>query len=414
MLAINIPTYANLLSQKNMSVCMVSDDFLPAMTGVGVHLKLIAPELVRRGHKVCVITSRRKGEPEIEQWEGVTIYRVFTIKMYGFYQAIPSANKIREILKCVKPDLVHHHYAGFMMKLVCNIAQSFKLRQISTFHFSAEVLTQPLLMRPFRGLIRRLMVKNNNCCDLVMAPSLNLAYQIANEGVKSPVQFITNPVVFKENETVAPAERSDGFTVLYAGRLGTEKNIEYLIKSFDQLLKNKVDAILWIAGVGPQEQLLKNLCNQLNISDNVKFLGFLDHPTLARYYSACDIFVLPSLMETQGLVAMEAMWFGKPVILTDKIVSATELVEHGVNGYIVDASSVADLTDRMATLASNEALRTSMGLACRNSANNYRPELVVDAIEKAYNELINKKNLDGKNYSAKIKSHSQEKALVCN
>src|SRR5665647_795170 len=59
-----------------LSICMVSDDFLPAATGVGVHLKLVAPELARRGHQVCVITSRRKGEPAIEQWQGVTIYRV--------------------------------------------------------------------------------------------------------------------------------------------------------------------------------------------------------------------------------------------------------------------------------------------------------------------------------------------------
>ena len=74
---------------KRLSICMVSDDFLPAMTGVGIHLKLVAPELARRGHQVSVITTRRAGEPEVDQWEGVTIFRVFTLKAYGFYQALP-------------------------------------------------------------------------------------------------------------------------------------------------------------------------------------------------------------------------------------------------------------------------------------------------------------------------------------
>lgn len=381
--------YTKLFSQKNLSICMVSDDFLPAMTGVGVHLKLIAPALTRRGHQVSVITTRRKGEAAIEHWEGVTIYRVFTVKMYGFYQALPTFGKIREILNQVKPDLIHHHYAGFMMGIVCKVAEALQIRQVSTFHFTAEVLTQPLPMRPLRGLIRRLMVGYNNRFDLVMAPSQVLAKQIKTEGVKSNIQYVTNPVVFQSNEKVVPAGRTAGFTILFAGRLGQEKNIGYLLKSFAELLKKKPDANLWIAGRGPEEKRLKHICKELNITQQVKFLGFLDHSTLAKYYAACDIFVLPSLLETQGLVAMEAMWFGKPIIVTNKIVSATELVEHGVNGYIVDASNNADLTSRMEILANDPKLRETMGEAGHVRTNEYRPELVVKAIEESYDNVLN-------------------------
>lgn len=381
-------TFTNTLPQNNMSLCMISDDFLPAMTGVGVHLKLIAPELVRRGHKVCVITSRRKGEPEIEQWEGVTIYRVFTIKMYGFYQALPTTGKIRSILNLVKPDLVHHHYVGFMMKLVSRVAKSFHLRQVSTYHFGAEVLTQPLPMRPFRGLIRRLMVKQNNNCDLVMAPSKNVAKQIAQEGVNVPVRYITNPVVFGEQNDIVPAEKNSGYTVLYAGRLGHEKNIEYLIKAFRELLKTEPASTLWIAGRGPQREILENLCKEFAIFDKVNFLGFLDHPTLAKYYAACDTFVLPSLQEVQPLVVMEAMWFSKPVIVTSAISAAEELVEQGVNGFIVDPHSIEDLRLRLQSLASAPELRLQQGLASRLRANAFRPELVVDDMELAYRGVL--------------------------
>jgi len=367
---------------------MVSDDFLPAMTGVGIHIKLIAPELARRGHHVCVITTRRKGEPEVEQWQGVTIYRVFTVKVYGFYQALPSAATVRAILKRAQPDLVHHHYVGFMMRQVCRVAESLKLRQVATYHFSAEVLTQPLPMRPLRGLIRRLMVSYNNRFDLVIAPSQNLAKQIANEGVRGPVRYITNPVVFGDSSEVVPAERTPGFTVLYAGRMGVEKNIGYLIKAFAALLKNVPEAVLWLAGRGPEGPALQRLCAQLGVSEQVKFLGFLDHPSLARYYAACDVFVLPSLMEAQGLVVMEAMWFGRPVIVTRAIISAEELVEQGVNGYIVDPDSVDDLTSRLMGLAAEPATRAAQGEASRQRAEAYRPELVVDALEAAYRDLL--------------------------
>ena len=134
--------------------------------------------------------------------------------------------------------------------------------------------------------------------------------------------------------------------------------------------------------------MLLSLCAQLGIQGNVKFLGFLDHPTLARYYAACDVFVLPSLVETQGLVAMEAMRFSRPVIVTKAIVSAQELVEDGVNGFIVDPDSVPDLTHRLMTLAASPALRQSMGAASHVRAEAYRPELVVAATESAYREVL--------------------------
>ncbi len=367
---------------------MVSDDFLPAMTGVGTHLKLLAPELAGRGHQVCVITTRRKGEPEVDQWEGVTIYRVFTVKAYGFYQALPSGKTVRRILERVKPDLVHHHYVGYMMMRVCGIAELLAVPQVSTYHFSSEVLTQPLPMRPFAGFVRRLLVRYNNRFDLIIAPSQNLATQIATEGVRTPVLSITNPVAFSGGVDVVPAERTPGFTVLYAGRLGQEKNIGYLIKAFAILLKTVPDAMLWVAGRGPEGTALESLSVQLGVSDQVKFLGFLDHPTLARYYAASDIFVLPSLVETQGLVAMEAMRFARPVIVTRAIVSADELVEHGVNGFMVDPDSVDDLSNRLGELAAAPALRAAQGAASRLRSEAYRPHIVVDATEAAYRDLL--------------------------
>ena len=373
---------------KPLSICMVSDDFLPAMTGVGVHIKLVAPELARRGHQVSVITTRRKGEPEVEQWEGVRIYRVFTLKVYGFYQALPSSGMVRSVFERVKPDLVHHHYVGIMMAQVCRVALAKGIKQVSTYHFSAEVLTQPLPMRPLRSLIRRLMVLYNNRFDLVIAPSQNLARQITGEGVSTTVHYITNPVVFCDSAAVVPAGRTTGFTVLYAGRLGPEKNIGYLMKAFAALLRQVPDAAWWIAGRGPEGPALEALAEELGLGDRIQFLGFLDHPTLARYYAACDVFVLPSVHEAQPLVAMEAMWFGRPIIVTSAIVAAEEMVDQGVNGYIVDPASIGDLTKRLAAQAADRSLRVTQGAASRQRASAYQPQLVVDALEVAYRDLV--------------------------
>lgn len=367
---------------------MVSDDFLPAATGVGTHIKLLAPALVTAGHEVSVITTRRKGEPATELWNGVRVHRVFTVPAYGFYQALPTGRKVRQLLDELAPDIVHHHYVGYMMARVCGIAMAKKIPQVSTYHFSSEVLTQPALMKPFAGLIRSLLIKYNNKFDLIIAPSQKLAEQITEEGVRTAVRYITNPVVFEGGTAVRPADRSPEFTVLYAGRLGQEKNIGYLIRAFADLLRRPVNATLWIAGKGPELASLTALCAELRVSERVKFLGFLDHQTLAGYYAACDVFVLPSLVETQGLVAMEAMRFSRPVIVTNAIVSAQELVEHGVSGYIVDPASTQDLTDRLVSLEQNDGMRGSMGKAGYVRAEAFRPEIVVRETERAYAEAL--------------------------
>lgn len=376
------------MSNKSLSICMVSDDFLPAATGVGTHIKLLAPALVSAGHRVSVITTRRRGEPLTELWNGVRVHRVFTVPAYGFYQALPSGRKIRHLLDELAPDIVHHHYVGYMMTKVCSIAISRRIPQVSTYHFSSEVLTQPALMKPFAGIIKSLLIKYNNKFNLIIAPSQKLAKQITEEGVRTPVRYITNPVVFEGGDSVIPANRGAEFTVLYAGRLGQEKNIGYLIRAFADLTRGGVDAKLWIAGKGPDLAALVGLCDELQVSERVKFLGFLDHQTLAGYYTACDVFVLPSLVETQGLVAMEAMRFSRPVIVTSAIVSAQELVDHGVSGFIVNPSSTQDLTDRLLSLVQNDGMRISMGKAGYERAEAFRPEIVVRDTERAYSEAL--------------------------
>ncbi len=376
------------LMASKLTICMVSDDFLPAATGVGTHIKLLAPALVEAGHCVHVITTRRRNEPETEDWQGVHIHRVFTVPAYGFYQALPSGRTIRRILDEVAPDVIHHHYVGYMMGRVCGIARSRQTPQVSTYHFSSEVLTQPLLMRPFAPVIRRLLIYYNNKFDLVIAPSKKLVGQIASEGVRTPVRYITNPVVFDGTAGAKPAERGSEFTILYAGRLGQEKNIGYLLRAFAELLSRMPDSVVWIAGKGPELESLHRLCQSLRITEKVRFLGFLDHPTLSMYYAACDVFVLPSLVETQGLVAMEAMRFARPVIVTKAIVSAYELVEDSVSGYVVDPDSVQELSDRLVQLGLNPALRRSMGEAGYKRAEDFRPEIVVCETEAAYEMAI--------------------------
>jgi len=370
--------------QKRLSICMFSDDFLPGATGVGTHLQEICPQLARRGHQISVITTRRSGQPERETWQGVQIHRVATAKVFGFYQALPSAATIRSILAQIRPHLVHYHYLGVMFLRALKVVPSMGLPQIYTYHMTEDHLTQPLPMRPFRPWFARQIV---NCCnrtDLVISVSRTLAGQLPGKGIKTPISYISNPVGFEDTGAVVPAPREADLVVMFAGRLNPEKNLPYLLNGFSKFLAAYPNAVLWIAGEGSQRNQLENQCRTLGIQERVKFLGFLKHDVLARYYAACDVFVLPSLIETQGLVAMEAMWFGKPIVVADSVVSAPELVDEGVNGFIVDHNSEADLAQRLTQLGADPALRIKMGAAGRQKAEAFRPEAIVATLESEY------------------------------
>lgn len=369
-------------------ICMTSDDFVPAATGVGVHLNLIAPELVRRGHQVTVVTTRRDGQGEVEDWQGVQVLRTPTLRVYGFYQALPSVGRLRALFASRAPQIVHHHYAGLMMLRAVRVAEELGLPQVSTYHFGPEVLTQPWPMRPARPLVRRLMVQANNRCQMVISPSANLLPALRAMGITSTLRHITNPVAFGGGADVSPADRETDFVVLFAGRFGPEKNIGLLVRAFAQAFSAGASATLWLAGRGPEEASLRRLVAELGLGERVQFLGFLDHDALARRYAACDVFVLPSLYEVQPLVAMEAMSFGRPVLLTSALASAAELVDPGRNGYIVDPREPSDLARRLLQLAQQPELRAAMGAVGRSLAGGFRPAVVVDALEAAYRDLI--------------------------
>jgi len=119
----------------------------------------------------------------------------------------------------------------------------------------------------------------------------------------------------------------------------------------------------------------------------VRFLGFLDHATLARHYAACDVFVLPSFVETQGLVAMEAMWFGKPVLVSSSIVSALELLGDTGAGNLIDPGDPGALGRKLESIArhsefgdSASALDFAAGAYCQTPA-------VVGLLEALYRPL---------------------------
>ena len=153
--------------------------------------------------------------------------------------------------------------------------------------------------------------------------------------------------------------------VLYIGRLRKRKGVEYLVKAFAKLRKEIGDSVLIIIGRGECREELELLSKNLNIKDSVYFMGYVEDELLPPYYLLCDVCVVPSI--TYGtadpcpLTVNEAMYFSNPVIATDAVGAAFDMIKDGENGFMVPEKDSEALYNAMKKVISNAELEKRMG-----------------------------------------------------
>ncbi len=174
----------------------------------------------------------------------------------------------------------------------------------------------------------------------------------------------------------------DAPVVLFAGKLIEKKQPLLLIEAFARVRRERPCTLL-IAGDGPLRGAAERLAGRIGVPD-VHFAGFLDESELPEAYVAADVFVLPSkLHETWGLVVNEAMNFGLPVIVSDKVGCGEDLVRHGANGLVTAHDSVSTLAGAIGTLVGAGGLRQRFGAVSRTIIDGYSIESCADGIVAA-------------------------------
>jgi len=172
--------------------------------------------------------------------------------------------------------------------------------------------------------------------------------------------------------------------IVYVGQLIERKGLKYLIKAYSQL-KPEFDVALLIVGGGIQKDELAELCRKDNIEE-VFFCGYIQLDTLATYYVASDIFVLPSYEETWGRVLNEAMACGLPVISTTRVGAAADLIIDGVNGFVVEDKNTEQLCQALRKILSDSELKQSMGSKSQQMIDeSFKIEHAVDGFMAAVN-----------------------------
>jgi glycosyltransferase involved in cell wall biosynthesis len=178
------------------------------------------------------------------------------------------------------------------------------------------------------------------------------------------------------------------YVVLYFGRLVKRKGVEYLVKAFSKLSRDYGNVVLFITGDGPEKPILEELCKDLDMN-NVVFFGAVTEEDKPAYFLSCDLFVYPSVFlgiaEEWGLAVNEAMSVGKPVIITDVLGSAYELVRPQHNGYVVPERNVDAIHNAMRELLGDPNLRTRMG---ENGRRRIEEDFTIEQASESFLALI--------------------------
>ena len=359
------------IGRRSMRVAQVTKYFHPHKGGIESNVLGISEGLAERGHDVLVLTTNTPSSGEIEELSGIKILRsksFFTLFNTPFAPGI-FVNLMKEDY-----DLIHLHMPDPFNSVYALLASKIRKKPLYiTYH--ADIIKNRWYHIPFK-----------------LAYGV-FSYQVLKAAAKiiatSPgyVKESQIPKKFRDKVLIVPNYVDSGKyipelsgyrirkehslenkkVIFFLGRLVPYKGVEYLIKAYKKVREQVKDSALIIAGRGPLEQELKKLAADMNIEDII--FTAADEDDIPEYYAACDIFVLPSItrQEAFGIVLLEAMSSGKPVVSTN--ISGMPYVV-GDAGIVVPPKDPGALAAAIIKILTDKDLRIGMGRRARERVEN--------------------------------------------
>lgn len=355
---------------KVLAFCDV--DWMEGSGGVERALSEIYPRLIAQtGAEVRLITLASAQLPREEECGGVRLVRARRVPLESLTGAQVSASvdvwaMARRTVRHFQPDVIHAHTLFYHTSLVAAaVAKRARVPLLLTLHLGAlDALPQPYraMSQLYERTVGRALLAAATRIICVSEDVRQHARALGAAAAKLAV--VPNGV---DTARFAPVGRIPNRvpTVLCVGRLIFNKGPHYLIEAAAAMHARGIALRLVFAGDGPMEQTLRQHAARLNLHDSVEFRGRCDN--IAALLGEADIFVRPSLSEGMSLAVLEAMAAGLPVIASD--VSGTrQMIRDMIDGIITTPGSVAGLTNALALLLPDAALRARLGANARARA----------------------------------------------
>jgi len=387
-------------------ICTVSQSFLPYTGGVSYYLIWLGRKCRELGHKLTVIHLRPKDSPVEDEVENIKVYRVpkeqpHPIVIEGYTRFKELILKIFHGVEKSEEKLINRHLYGFNEYLTVNEQFAERVREVyekegfDILHIhDFQVLPLGLMLRdlkvpkiftwhiPFTENVPRawidFVLEYMKEYDNVVLSTRNYVATAIHHGLPWNKVSCINPFIVVEKPRENEFRRkygidSDDKVILCVARIDPLKGQDRLIKALPNIIKTVSNVKCVFVGDGSMtkevlkasdkrmhDQNLKQLVSDLKLHEVVIFTGSISRSELMQAYEACDVVVLPSIMEGFGLTVAEGMAFGKPVVgsATGGIMMQ---IWPGVNGYLVEPGNIEQLSEAISTVLSKDSLRRYLG-----------------------------------------------------
>jgi len=378
-----------------LKIGVFTDSYRPYTSGVVRSIEIFSREFDSKGHEVFIFGP---DYPLLHPPKEEGVFRFISVPwptVPEFSLPIPISAQLSSTIKDIGLDIIHTHSPFLLGRLGARAARRHRLPLVFTFHtlYDQYVHYFPFAEKTSKQIVQAIGRNFCNRCNMVVAPSLLVVNYLRRIGVEAPIVNIPTGIELSEFEDLDRSWLKENYGVkaeekvlLFVGRLGKEKNVTFLIKSFQAVLNKYSAARLVMVGKGPQESSLRNLIRQLGIEDKVIFTGVLPRKTIVHCYASADLFVFPSVTETQGLVIGEAKATGLPVVAI-RAFGPAEMVAHGEDGILTDPSLPA-FTEAILELLQDDQLHERMSKQALKNAPLVSSSHSADKMLEVYQDLI--------------------------
>ncbi len=375
-----------------MRIAMMTDAYKPHVSGVTNYISLNKEYLEKAGHEVFIFTFGDMDYADDE--ERVVRSPGFPLTDSGFFLSFRYNRRAKALLQTM--DLVHVHHPFLSGRLALRYCRPLRIPIVFTNHTRYDLYAQAYL--PFLPVeisdtfLQTYMPTFCQAVDLVISPSVGMGEVLKKLGVSSPIEIIPNGVDLQLFCTPCPDCRQDfGFReedilLVYAGRLGPEKNLDFLIRAFSGTAEAIKNAHLLVIGGGPEEERLKQLAALACAPDRIHFTGMLPYNELPRYLAMGDVFVTASVSEVHPLSVIEAMATGLPVLGIHSV-GVGDTVEDGVTG-LLSSQDQAAFAAHLTRLCLDGDLRRRLGAAAQKASSEFAIEHTTQVMLKRYESLL--------------------------
>lgn len=393
-----------------MRVLMLSWEYPPkSVGGLARHVDDLSRELAAQKEEIYLLTCAAENAPREESVNDVRVYRVDSLGLPAkdFITWILQLNfalleKGVELVERYGPfDIIHAHdwLVAFAARSLKHI---FQLPMVSTIHATEFGRNQGLhnnLQRYISDVEWWLTYESWKVivCSRYMKTEMQNIFHLPDD----KISIIPNGVDVTNFAGVSPNFSRRNYAadeekiVFFVGRLVPEKGVQYLLDAAPKILHYCPEAKFIIAGTGPSEEYLRSKTHMINISSKIYFTGYIDDGIRNGLYKSAQAAVFPSTYEPFGIVALEAMAAGTPVVVAD-VGGLSDIINHGVDGLKFYAGNPNSLADNVIHLLKNPLSADIMRKkALENVRNYYSWDKIAVQTKELYSSVRNEFHLSG-------------------